>query len=73
MKLKGKVAIITGGTSGIGSATAILLAEEGARVAFTGRNEERGEAVLADLRNRGHQALFFACRCAIREGLRARG
>ena len=47
--LDGKVAIITGATSGIGERTAALFVAEGARVVFTGRRQSEGEAIAKQL------------------------
>lgn len=58
MKLKDKVAIITGSTSGMGRATAVLFAREGAKVVVTGRNEERAKAVVDQIKGEGHEAMY---------------
>ncbi len=59
MKLKEKVALITGGNSGIGKATAILFAKEGARVCITGRNEKRCEEVVKEITDGGGEAIYI--------------
>lgn len=59
MSLSGKVALITGATSGIGHATATLLAERGAHVLVTGRDTERGNQVIDKIRAAGGTAEFL--------------
>jgi len=58
MRMKDKVALITGSTRGIGRATAERLAKEGARVIVTGRTEEDGLAVEKAIRGAGGDATF---------------
>lgn len=57
-KLDGKVAIITGSTSGMGRETAYLFAKEGAKVVVTGRNEERAKAVVDRIKADGGEAIY---------------
>ncbi len=57
----GKVALVTGGTSGIGRAAAIAFAREGARVVVSGRREEEGNETLGLIRQAGAEGLFVRC------------
>jgi NAD(P)-dependent dehydrogenase (short-subunit alcohol dehydrogenase family) len=58
-QVQGKVAIVTGGASGIGAACAELLASEGASVAVTDIDELRGPEVVARIRKAGGEAMFL--------------
>jgi NAD(P)-dependent dehydrogenase (short-subunit alcohol dehydrogenase family) len=58
MMLKDKVALVTGGTAGIGRATAIAFGAAGAKVVFSGRREAKGEETAALIRDTGAECLF---------------
>ncbi len=67
-RLEGRVAIVTGATSGIGERTAEQFVQEGARVVLTGRSEEKGRAIAARL---GPQAIFCRTDVTREEDLKA--
>ena len=56
--MKGKVAVITGATSGFGKGTAEVLAARGVKVVISGRRKELGEKLVADIRAKGGEAMF---------------
>jgi NAD(P)-dependent dehydrogenase (short-subunit alcohol dehydrogenase family) len=58
-ELRGKVALITGGTSGIGRDAAVLFAKEGGQIAVTGRREAEGQETVALARAAGGEAIFI--------------
>jgi NAD(P)-dependent dehydrogenase (short-subunit alcohol dehydrogenase family) len=81
MRLANQSALITGGTSGIGEATALLFAREGAQVTVTGRDEGRGQRAVKTIEKNGGRAIFVRtdvrkaadCQNAVAETVRAFG
>ncbi len=64
-RMAGKVALVTGSTRGIGRATAIRFAEEGASVVVTGRTEDTGREVEAEIRAAGGEATYVRTDLAV--------
>jgi 3-oxoacyl-[acyl-carrier protein] reductase len=73
LQLRGKRALVTGSSSGIGTGIAKVLAAEGATVVIHGRNIERCEAVVADIVKAGGKALFVVGDVATENGCKAVG
>ena len=61
LDLKGKVALITGAGAGIGKATALVFADEGAKVAVVDNQKEAGEKTIQEIAEKGGEASFFEC------------
>jgi NAD(P)-dependent dehydrogenase (short-subunit alcohol dehydrogenase family) len=70
-RLNGRVAIVTGGSAGIGAAIVRLFAYEGARVRFCARSEEPGATLARTLKDEGHEISFVRCDCAVEEEAQA--
>ncbi|MBO3459410.1 glucose 1-dehydrogenase [Aetokthonos hydrillicola Thurmond2011] len=61
MSLKDKVAIVTGGSKGIGWGVATVFAQKGAKVAVVARDAKAGEQTAEEIRHKGGEAVFIAC------------
>lgn len=68
-RLKGKVAIITGATSGMGRDSAYLFAKEGAKVMIVGRDEKRAKEVVENIKKQGGEASYVIADMADRQSL----
>ena len=68
--IEGKVAVITGSTKGIGKSIAMRMAEQGARVVISSRNQDACDEVAAEIRGKGCDAIAIACNINHKEQLR---
>ena len=62
--IEGQVAVVTGGTAGIGEAACVRFGRCGAKVAVIGRTNEKGEAVVKRITQEGGEAIFVKAECA---------
>lgn len=58
-RFENKIAVVTGGTSGLGRRIAEVLCEEGAKVAFWGRNDEKGAQIAGEIKANGGEAVYM--------------
>lgn len=68
--LQDKVAVVTGGTSGIGEATVRLMIEEGAKVIFAGRNRDKGAGIVSDMGANADKLFYVFCDVSSEESVR---
>ena len=59
-RFNNKVCLVTGGSSGIGKATALQLAAEGGKVAILSRTKEEGQATVKEIEQAGGEAIFIS-------------
>jgi NADP-dependent 3-hydroxy acid dehydrogenase YdfG len=71
MGVRDKVCIITGAGSGIGYGTALMMAEQGAKIGLVGRTASKVEAVRDEIKSKGGEALAFALDVSDYDGVRA--
>jgi NAD(P)-dependent dehydrogenase (short-subunit alcohol dehydrogenase family) len=69
-EFQGRVALVTGGSTGIGKSTAAELVARGAQVVIAGRDRERGQAVAKALSNAGGKAMFIQTDVRVEEEVR---
>ena len=60
-RLENKVAVITGATSGIGEAVALMYAKEGAKLVTVGRNKDKGKELTDKIAAMGGESIFVGC------------